>query len=202
MKKIMAICILTALTLCSCGSPTAGSSIEQPSPAESSSTDSTLSDSISEESQDAAKETSPESNDSDPYYFKNNILKIEDATIEIKEHKVIPVGEKGNEYGSKPVIAFWYTTTNDSDKAISASTAWIACFTAIQDNDPNIVNELNVGMLPDERFLDTQMADIKPGGTIENAIAYELTDLETPVVLRASKGAFSDELGEQTFEIK
>ena len=58
-------------------------------------------------------------------------------------------------------------------------------FTAVQDNDPNMVNELNVGMLPDEQYLDSQMAQIKKDGTVSNAIAYELTDETTPVVLKA-----------------
>lgn len=201
MKKILAICISAALALCSCQTPAPTKSTEESPPIKSSSADPSLPDSTPAERQVAVKEISPESGDLSPYYFKNNLLKIEDATIEIKKYKVIPVGEKGNEYGNKPVIAFWYTTLNESDKSISATTAWIACFTAIQDNDPNIINKLNVGILPDDRFLDTQMADIKPGGSIENAIAYELTDLETPVILKATKGVLGESLGEQEFPV-
>ncbi|WP_223555476.1 DUF5067 domain-containing protein [Lysinibacillus sphaericus] len=146
---------------------------------------------------DTAKETK-----SEDVYFKDNEVKIEDLKIKITETKVIPVGQKGNEYGEKPVFAIWYETTNLSDKEINPSIAWIVVFTAIQDNDPNAVNELEVGALPDDRFLDSQMENIKKGGTVEHAIAYELDDLETPVTLVANQGALGDELGKQDYEIK
>ncbi len=151
----------------------------------------------SDEAQEPA-DTEPESE----YYFKDNVLVSEDVRIEIKDWKVIPVGDTGNEYGEKPVIAFWYDTTNLSgNENVTPSTAWIAMFTAVQDNDPNMVNELNVGMLPDEQYLDSQMAQIKKDGTVSNAIAYELTDETTPVVLKATRGIGGDTLGEQTFDI-
>ena len=74
-------------------------------------------------------------------------------------------------------------------------------FTAIQDNDPNIINELQVGSLPDERFSYTQTESIKPGGTAPSAIAYELDDTTTPVTLKAIKGYDGIELGEQIFNL-
>jgi hypothetical protein len=138
----------------------------------------------------------------DEVYFKDNEVKLNDLKIKIKDYKVIQVGEIGNEYGEKPVIAFWYDVTNLSDKEINPSLAWSVVFTAIQDNDPNRVNELEVGALPDNRFLDTQLENIKKGGTVENAIAYELDDIETPVKLIATQGIGGKKLGEQTFEIK
>ncbi|TQR27200.1 DUF5067 domain-containing protein [Lysinibacillus sphaericus] len=139
---------------------------------------------------------------SDDVYFKDNEVKIEEVKINITETKVIPVGEKGNEYGEKPVFAIWYSTTNLSDKDINPISAWGAVFTAIQDNNANAINELEVGMLPDERFLDTQLETIKKGGTVEDAIAYELDDLETPVTLVANQGIGGKELGKQDYQIK
>lgn len=140
--------------------------------------------------------------DSD-YYFKDNILKTKDVKIEITDYKIIPVGEEGNEYGEKPVIAFWYNTTNlTGNEDVNPISAWIAMFTCIQDNNPNAINELEAGMLPDDRFLDSQMETIKKDGTVENAMSYELDDLETPVTLKATRGVGGEELGEQTFEIK
>ncbi|WBX82319.1 DUF5067 domain-containing protein [Virgibacillus salarius] len=96
----------------------------------------------------------------------------------------------------------WYETTNFTDKEIDPSTAWISVFTAIQDNDPNAVNELNVGDLPDDSHLDSQMENIKKDGTVESSIAYELDDLETPVTLVANQSVAGDELGRQDYEIK
>jgi hypothetical protein len=72
----------------------------------------------------------------------------------------------------------------------------------VQDNDPNMVNELNVGMLPDDSFVDTQMNTIKEGGTVENAVSYNLKDTETPVELTATNGMLGKEIGSQVFEIK
>ena len=126
----------------------------------------------------------------------------EDVQIEITDYKVIPVGEAGNEYGDAPVIAFWYSTTNRSGKEdITPMMAWIAIFSAVQDNDPNMVNELEVGMMPDDAYLDTQMAEIKPDGTVDCAISYVLDDETTPVTLTATKGILGEELGSQNFEI-
>lgn len=135
-------------------------------------------------------------------YFDGKIAEINDVKIEITDYKIIPVGEKGNEYGENPVIAFWYKATNKTDKDIDPNTAWIVIFTAIQDNDPNMINKLNVGSLPDDKFLDTQMNTIKKDGTVENAVSYELSDLETPVTLIAQQGIGGDEIGRFDFNIK
>ncbi len=143
-----------------------------------------------------------EGNYSEKSYFKNDIAEIEDVKIEITDVKVIPVGNPGNEYGEKPVIAFWYKVTNKTDKEIAPSDAWMAVFTAYQDNDPNSVNELNVGLHPDESLLDTSIETIKKDGTVEDAIAYELDDLETPVLLKATKGIGGKEIGSKEYSIK
>lgn len=135
-------------------------------------------------------------------YFKDNEVKRGDLKINITETKVIPVGEKGNERGETPVFAIWYSVTNQSDKEINPGLAWQSTFTAIQGNDPNADNELGVGYLPDDRFVDTELENIKKDETVENAIAYELKDLETPVILVAIQGYEGKELGEKEYKIK
>lgn len=155
-----------------------------------------------ESSASTQKKENTESAKEDKYYFKNGIVKIHDLQIQITKEKVIKVGQKGNEYGEKPVLAIWYKVTNLTDKEIDPTTAWVAVFEAIQDNNENSVNKLEVGSLPDERFLDSQIENIKKNGTVENAIAYELDDLKTPVQLIASQGIGGKKLGEQTVEIK
>ena len=40
------------------------------------------------------------------YTFKDGKVSMEDIDIKITKYKVISVGEKGNEYGENPVIAF------------------------------------------------------------------------------------------------
>ena len=134
--------------------------------------------------------------------FEDGVLTTSDVRFEITDHKVIPVGAKGNEYGEKPVLALWYTTTNVSGKDVDPL-AFIFHFEAYQDNNPNAENKLNVGSLPDDRFLDSQTENIKKGGTVENAIAYELDDLTTPVKLVAKGNLFDEEeLGSVTYNLK
>ena len=136
------------------------------------------------------------------FYFDGTVAEIRDVKIEILDHKVILPGEEGNDYGEKPLLAFWYNTTSKTGKEIDPITAWLAIFKAIQDNNPNMINELNFGALPDHRFLDTQTNIIKEGGTVENAVSYELSDLETPVTLVANQGLMGDEIGRYDYDVK
>ncbi len=134
--------------------------------------------------------------------FEDNVLTTKDVRITITDVKTIQVGEEGNEYGKKPVIGFWYDTTNVSGKETDPIMAWLFTFEAFQDNDPNAENKLNVGALPDHAFLDSQTSKIKEGGTVPNAIAYELSDTTTPVNLVASTSFGQDEIGSMTIELK
>ena len=138
------------------------------------------------------------------YTFKDGKVSMEDIDLKITKYKVIPVGEEGNEYGDAPVIAFWYETTNKTEKDISPMTAWFASFPEgpIQDNDKNKVNKLQVVLHPDKTLVNDQMSKIKKDGTVSGAIAYKLTDLTTPVKLTAYKGIGGIELGSQEFAIK
>ena len=139
------------------------------------------------------------------YTFKDGKVSMEDIDLKITKYKVIPVGEEGNEYGDAPVIAFWYDTTNKSGKDnIDPMSAWFASFPegAIQDNDKNKVNKLQVALHPDKALVNDQMSKIKKDGTVSGAIAYKLTDLTTPVKLTAYKGIGGIELGSQEFAVK
>ena len=193
MKKKLIMCAIlaaiTAATLTACGGNTS-------TPDASSDASASTSQSASDTAKDTGESTSG-------YSFKDNVLTSQDAKIEITDYKVIPVGETGNEYGEKPVIAFWYKTTNLSgNEDVSPLAVWTAMFTCVQDNDANAVNELEAASLPDERFLDSQMETIKKDGTVESAVAYNLDDTETPVTLKATQGIGGADLGEQTYNIK
>jgi Domain of unknown function (DUF5067) len=131
--------------------------------------------------------------------FENGVLTTPDLKFEITRSKVIKAGQKGNEYGEKPVIAFWYKTTNLSGEDVDP-THFVYHFKAYQDNNPNAENELDVGALPDDRFLDSQTENIKKGGTVENAAAYELDDLVTPVELVATEGG--EVVGKATYTLR
>lgn len=132
--------------------------------------------------------------------FADNVLTMDDYTITITGHRMLQPGEKGNEYGDKPVLAFWYDTTNTGSDSLNPLTAWLMVFEAIQDNDPNAVNTLLVAALPDDQFLESQMQDIKVGGTVSNAVAYELDDSTTPVTLVA-ENILGGKYGRQEFSL-
>lgn len=192
-KRVLAILMATMMicSLAACGGDTQDAASD-PAPASS--------PVVSEPAASEPAQSEPEAPESE-YYFADNVLLTEDFKIEITDYKVIQPGEVGNEYGEKPIIAFWYNTTNISGEETDPMTAWIFSFTAVQDNDPNMINELEVGMHPDDTLLDNQMATIKQGGTVANAMAYELDDLTTAVTLTASVDLGFSELGTQTFEI-
>ncbi|GGP07923.1 DUF5067 domain-containing protein [Oceanobacillus neutriphilus] len=205
MKKLLFLLFASVLVLVGCSENEEGSesnnetaSAEEANDNESTETEET--DSEETESEEAESEESNEGEND--VYFEDNVLQTDKFKIEITDTKVIPVGEKGNEYGENPVFAIWYNTTNLTDEDLDPSTAWMFTFTAIQDNDPNIENELSVGMLPDDAHLDTQMANIKKDGTVENSVSYELTDTETPVTLVAIKDLIGDEIGRADYEIE
>lgn len=133
--------------------------------------------------------------------FENGVLTTPDLKIQITRYKVIKAGQMGNEYGEKPVIAFWYKTTNLSGAKVDPTIGFVLHFNAYQDNNPNAENELDVGSLPDDRFLDSQTENIKNGGTVENAAAYELDDLDTPVDLVATEG-LDEVIGKATYKLR
>ena len=51
-------------------------------------------------------------------------------------------------------------------------------------------------------LVKAQMSKIKKDGTVSGAVAYELSDLTTPVKLTAYKGVAGPELGSQEFAVK
>jgi len=204
MKKLasLGLVFFAAVSLAACGETKDNSSSSYSSTKVA---ETTVSSSHVESSSATEKSDSNFVDTADQASFDGSILKGNAYSIKITDHKVIQPGEKGNEYGDSPVIAFWYDTMvaedYDNSTAIDPTSAWIMNFKAIQDNDPNLVNELNIASLPDEQYLDSQTATIKPGGTVSNAVAYTLTDSETPVTLKASSMMGAD-FGSKEFSIK
>jgi hypothetical protein len=133
--------------------------------------------------------------------FVDGVLTTPEVIIKITDVKTIPAGATGNEYSENPVIAFWYEITNLTDDDVSP-TNWIFVFSAYQDNNPNAWNELDMGFLPDDTFRDSQMETIKKGGTVANAVAYELDDETTPVDLVASEDLGQTEIGRMTYNLE
>lgn len=94
---------------------------------------------------------------------------------------------------------------NKTDKEIDPISGWLAIFEATQDSKDTI-RKLDVGMLPQtskyKTFLDTQNDIIKKDGTLKNGIAYDLEDITTPVILKATKGIGGENLVEIEIKIE
>lgn len=139
------------------------------------------------------------------YTFKDGKAQLTDLDLTITKYKVIPEGESGNEYNKAPIIVFYYDVNNKSDKEISPASAWMAVFSGtdsvVQDNDKNKINKLELATFNDKETKQDTFATIKKGGTLSATTAYKLTDLTTPVVLKAYKGFSGELLGVQEFKI-
>ncbi|MGX7245249.1 DUF5067 domain-containing protein [Enterococcus quebecensis] len=204
-KIVLSLIVLSGVTLVACGNSeekTEKSSADKPQSSVSKNSTSKTSETKEEKKEETSGDFVKFAKDAT---FDGKMLKGNTYSVKITSNKVIQPGEVGNEYGDKPVLAFWYDTLvspeyNESP-AINPNTAWLMNFTAVQDNDPNKVNKLKVTSLPDTQFLDSQMAEIKPGGTVPNAVAYELSDNETPVTLTAGS-IVGKEYGKADFPVK
>ncbi len=125
--------------------------------------------------------------------FADGTLTSSKITIRITESRVIPQGEPGNEFGEAPVMAVWFETTNTSGEAIDPLTAWLTHVRAYQTIS-DAPAELSLGMVPDSELATTMSTGIPADATVSAAVAYLLTDDQTPVELVLSD-TFLTEVG-------
>ncbi|MGV3085079.1 DUF5067 domain-containing protein [Enterococcus dispar] len=201
--KILGLVALTSLILAACGDTSSSETTsKETNQSTAVSSEKKAESSVKEE---APKDTGNFVEKASDATFDGKILKGNSYSIKITDHKVIQPGDKGNEYGEKPVIAFWFDTlvspNYDNSTPINPNTAWILNFEAVQDNSSDMVNKLEVAPLPDEAHLQSQSAEIKPGGTVASSIAYTLTDNKTPVKLTA-KSMLGNDFGSAEFHVK
>lgn len=133
--------------------------------------------------------------------FTNGVFSTHDVKVQITRYKVIQPGQRGNESGDGPVIAFWYRTTNLSGARVDPTLAWILNLDAYQGNDSNAENKLTIAAPPDDRLRHNQTTSIAKGRTVENAFAYELDDLVTPVDLVATD-SLNAPIGKTEYEVR
>ena len=108
---------------------------------------------------------------------------------------MIPVGEVGNENGTKPVLAIWFSATNLSNNKVTARSAWTAIFAAYQKQAST--KQLKFGAVPDAALKDN--FNIPKGQTTKGAVAYELVDQQTSVTLKA---VAAQTVGNKIFDVK
>ena len=195
MKKIVGLGLILAVSfgLAGCGSSESGSDTK-----ESSNNTEATSSKIAESTEVSV----PKESDKKEVGFSNGTLKIDMATIKIISEEVLQ--PDANVYRENPQIAFVYEVTNDDSEPLDGSMAWIACMNAFQETE-NTVGKLEVGMTPQdekfEQYRGGEFDELKPGGTKQYVIAYELNDTTTPVVLKATQGVGGKALGEMTYNL-
>ena len=136
-------------------------------------------------------------------YFKDDVLKIENATIKITNVEIIPPDTELGE--TNPSIAITYEFTNTSAELMKPFDPWLACFRATQELESTVV-ELYSGSLPDNEtynaLRDMAYTDVKPGATVQAVECYEIKDTTRPVTLTARQGAGGKELGTKVIELQ
>lgn len=191
-KKIIALLLACTMvtSLYACGSPN--------------SSDNSKSDKTTETTEDNKTENvSVPDTDTSDVYFKDDVLKIDMATIKITGFEVAPPNA---DYGEeKSTLIITYDFTNDSDELVQPGVAWIACFSATQETDTT-VDSLNVAVMPgDEKYdqmNEVSYTDVKPGATVQAVISYEINDTTKPITLKATQGVGGKELGEKVFNLQ
>ncbi|ULG70895.1 DUF5067 domain-containing protein [Macrococcus brunensis] len=141
--------------------------------------------------------------DSSKDELKDKTAVLDDIDVKILETELMPKGTYEHQTADQLVVT--YEVTNKSDKEINPMTGYLAAFEATQE-DANSERKLQVGMNPmNDKYsyvTDVQMNNIKKGGTVKSAVAYDLKDMKTSVVLHASKGIGGEKLGTITVELK
>lgn len=104
-----------------------------------------------------------------------------DTTFKIDNIEIIPASNPEN-YSEKELLAITYTVTLDENaQPDNAEVLWMSKVGVVQDNDPNVINSLMYGFYFSEEYIDAQIQNIKPGGSNQYRISYELSDFVTPL---------------------
>jgi len=136
-------------------------------------------------------------------YFKDDVLKIDMATIKLTGFEVAPPNQTLGEEKSTLIIT--YEFTNDSDDVMQPGTTWITCFEATQETEATI-DTLDVAMAPqDEKYAEmnnVSFTDVKPGATVQSVISYDINDTTKPITLKATQGIGGQDLGEKIYTLQ
>ena len=116
-------------------------------------------------------------------YFKDDVLKIDMATIKLTGFEVAPPNQDFGE--EKSTLILTYEFTNDSDEALQPGTVWIACFEATHTDMNNM-----------------SFTDVKPGATVQSVISYNINDTTKPITLKATQGVGGQDLGEKVYNLE
>ena len=109
-------------------------------------------------------------------------FETEKGLLKINDIYILKEGDPQN-YHSGSILVLNLSITNGTKVPRQYHEFVFSYIEPIQDNDPNIVNELTVAGSVTLEDLDNQLIDIKPQGTMDTNMAYLIEDFETPVTL-------------------
>ncbi len=165
--------------------------------------DSKASSSSKKEQHKTGSTTKPKKTKKDEVYFKDDVLKVNDATIKLLDAEVVlPNSEKDVEIAT---LVLTYDYMNQSDHAMTPAHVFMDCFEAFQETETDF-EELEFAMMPLSQKFDAldKLADkkVKPGATVRSAIAFEILDMDAPVELIAMQGVLGKDLGSKIYRLK
>lgn len=148
------------------------------------------------DSNDSTKEDSKEESSTPTVYFKDDVLKLKKATIELTDGEFITpntYSEQENE-----ILMFTFNITNTSAGPLDPIEVWTESFFVTQDFENETKNgDLPIaGIIQDGQLKTTgeqEMELVEPGETVQAIIAYDLLD-STPIQLIATRGGRNGEI--------
>ena len=133
------------------------------------------------------------------FSFKNNVLDLTILQLKITDCKVFQPKESINT-SDNPVVAFYFDLKNiDFEGDLKLARAFVEFFVPTQGDD---VLELAVLSLSDDIFINSVTDSVGIGEIKSGAVAFELKDANTPVVLEAYNYETGKSYGTQTFNTK
>lgn len=136
-------------------------------------------------------------------YFKDDVLKIDMATIKITGFEVAPPNTDWGE--TKPTLIITYDFTNNSEELMQPGITWMSCFNATQETEAT-VDQLDAALSPqDPKYADANtmsFTDIKPGATVSSVMSYNINDTTKEITLAATQGMTGKELGTKVFTLQ
>lgn len=134
--------------------------------------------------------------------FHAGTLTTPDAQFKITGHRLLPVGETGNESGPAPLLLIYLDVSQTGHNNLIAPNDWFMFVTVTQPHPSGVKQTLQpVFQL---NSFDRSIAGIplQPGQSTATYIAYELIDEKTPVELIATDNSSLNEVGRQVVDIK
>lgn len=196
MKKKLALLFLTTVTSISavaCGdsSNTSGTTGTLTATSAVGPTQGTMNTEITQAQTEAANDV----------YFKDNVIKTDEATFKIIKTEVVPPVDEWDNGKSKLVIT--YEFTNNTEDLTAPSLVWTVTVQATQETDVTVDN-LDYATAPDSYQAEKDVSDtgVKPGATVQAVQAYYINDLSKPVALTATNGIIGEKLGSLEIQLQ